>query len=94
MNDFFFGALVLVNIINLIVGLVGIRLVLSSESRAGTRFSVMEARVSKLEAYQMQNLTHAETRQIYERLSSIEGQVHTTNRVMQTVQEFLLENDR
>jgi hypothetical protein len=51
------------------------------------------ARVTRLEVYQEQNLTHAETREIYERLSSIEGQVQTTNRLMQTVQEHLLEND-
>lgn len=51
------------------------------------------ARVTRLEVYQEQNLTHAETRAIYERLSSIEGQVQTTNRLMQTVQEHLLEND-
>ncbi|WP_411832311.1 hypothetical protein [Pseudoxanthomonas mexicana] len=51
------------------------------------------ARVTRLEVYQEQNLTHAETRQIYERLSSIEGQIQTTNRLMQTVQEHLLEND-
>lgn len=51
------------------------------------------SRVTRLEVYQEQNLTHAETRQIYERLSSIEGQIQTTNRLMQTVQEHLLETD-
>lgn len=53
----------------------------------------MASRITRLEVYQEQNLTHAETRQIYERLSSIEGQIQTTNRLMQTVQEHLLEND-
>ena len=57
------------------------------------RHSGLAKRVARLEIYQQANLTHAETRQIYERLSSIEGQVQATNRVMQTVQEHLLEND-
>ncbi|CAD7351595.1 hypothetical protein GGR74_002414 [Xanthomonas arboricola] len=57
------------------------------------RHSGLAERVARLEIYQQANLTHAETRQIYERLSSIEGQVQATNRVMQTVQEHLLEND-
>ncbi|RPE81833.1 hypothetical protein [Vulcaniibacterium tengchongense] len=51
-------------------------------------------RVAKLEAFREAGLTHAEIREIYERLSSIEGQIGTTNRLMQTMQEHLLENDR
>lgn len=51
------------------------------------------ARVTRLEVYQETNLTHAESRQIYERLSSMEGQIQTTNRLLHTVQEHLLEND-
>lgn len=51
------------------------------------------SRVTRLEVYQETNLTHAESRQIHERLSSMEGQILTTNRLLQTVQEHLLEND-
>lgn len=51
------------------------------------------ARVARLEVYQEQNLTHAETREIYERLASIEGQIQTTNQLMKTVQDHLLETE-
>lgn len=48
-------------------------------------------RVTRLEAKQEHALTHAEVRAIFERLSSIEGQIQTTKQLMQTVQNHLLE---
>lgn len=57
------------------------------------RVAGLEGRVARLEVYQESNLTHAESRSVFERLSSLEGQVQTTNRMLQTVQERLLEND-
>lgn len=58
------------------------------------RHAGLAERVSRLEIYQQQNLTHAETRQIYERLSLIEGQTATTQTILRSVQEHLLEKDR
>lgn len=52
------------------------------------------ARVTRLEAFQENSLTHAEMRAICERLASIEGQIKTTNQLMQTVQTHLLESEQ
>lgn len=57
------------------------------------RHDNLTSRVTKLEAHREASLSHTEVRGLYERLSSIEGQIQTTNRLMQTVQEHLLEND-
>ena len=58
------------------------------------RHDGLASRVQRLEVLQQNAaMTHPEARQIYERLASIEGQIQTTNRLMQTVQEHLLEND-
>lgn len=93
MNDVLLGGLLLASLINMVIGLVCLVRVSRTEERLSTRFGLLEGRVTKLEAYQQQNLTHAETRAIYERLAGIEGQIQTTNRLMQTVQEHLLESD-
>lgn len=53
----------------------------------------LASRVTRLEVQREHAITQAEFRQVYERLSSIEGQIKTTNQLMQTVQEHLLEND-
>ncbi|MCR6661841.1 MAG: hypothetical protein NVV60_01505 [Luteimonas sp.] len=53
----------------------------------------LSQRITTLEVYQKQNLTHAETRQIYEELSFIKGRLDTMSRSMQSVQEHLLEKD-
>lgn len=82
-------------IVGLLVGLLLIGLLnLCGLAVLWWRLIGLVARVTKLEAYQTLNLTHAETRAIYERLASIEGQVQTTNRLMQTVQQHLLESER
>lgn len=58
------------------------------------RHDGLASRVQRLEVLQQNAaMTHPEARQIYERLASIEGQVQTTNRLMQTVQKHLLENE-
>lgn len=58
------------------------------------RQASLGARVARLEVYREHAISQVETRQIYERLASIEGQIQTTNRLMQTVQQHLLESDR
>ncbi|MFZ5538146.1 MAG: hypothetical protein ACOY5V_00210 [Pseudomonadota bacterium] len=50
-------------------------------------------RVTKIEAAQQHALSARETREIHERLASIEGQMSATNQVMRTIQEYLLEQD-
>ncbi|WP_282265953.1 hypothetical protein [Stenotrophomonas sp. PS02298] len=57
------------------------------------RHAGLEARVARLEIYQQNNLTHAASRQIFERLSSMEGKIQASNLLLQTVQKHLLEND-
>ncbi|QHB72923.1 hypothetical protein [Stenotrophomonas sp. 364] len=58
-----------------------------------SRHNTLQERIARLEAYQQTNLTHAETRAIYQRLSSMEGQIETTHTLLKTVQEHLLERD-
>lgn len=54
----------------------------------------LTARVTRLEVRGESALTHDELRRLYERLGGIEGQVAASNRMMQTVQEHLMERDR
>lgn len=75
----------------LLVVLVVVLITLGISLALWHRTSSLAGRVTRLEVYQENNLTHAETRQIYERLSSIEGQIQTNNQLMQTVQKHLLE---
>lgn len=58
------------------------------------RHEAMGRRVTRLEAHRESGLSQAEVREFYERLSSIEGQIETTNHLMQTVHRHLLENER
>lgn len=75
--------LVILTIVNLIVTIM-----------AWWRHDGLSSRVQRLEVLQQNAaMTHLEARQIYERLASIEGQNQTTNRLLQTVQEHLLENE-
>lgn len=57
------------------------------------RHDGLVSRVTRLEVQQAHALTAVECRQIHERLANIEGRVTTTNQVMQTIQEHLLESD-
>lgn len=57
------------------------------------RHEALSVRVAKLEAHRESALTHAEVRSLYDRLATIEGQNQTMTRLLQTVQEHLLEND-
>lgn len=83
MNDPVLIVLAVLGLANLIVGIM-----------AWKRYGDLAYRVQRLEVLQQNAaMTHPEARQIYERLASIEGQIQTTNRLMQTVQEHLLEND-
>lgn len=86
MGDLVIPLLVLVLVVagaNLLVGMI-----------LAWRHAGLAERVSRLEVYQQANLTHAETRAIYERLSLIEGQTATTQTMLRTVQDHLLEKDR
>lgn len=51
-------------------------------------------RVSRLESQQATDLSHAEVRGIYERLSSVEGRLDTTNSLLGAIQKHLLEERR
>lgn len=53
----------------------------------------LTARVTRMEVRGESGLTHEELRKLYERLAGIEGQLASNNRMMQTVQEHLLERD-
>jgi len=57
------------------------------------RHDGLASRVTRLEAQQASALSAEECRRLYERLSNIEGRVVTTNELMRTVQQHLLEND-
>lgn len=74
--------LVVLVAINLLIGLV-----------MWWRHSGLADRVTKLEIHYQHSLGRAEVTEIRDRLSSLEGQVETTNRMLRTVQEHLLEND-
>lgn len=50
-------------------------------------------RVAKLEAQQENAMTHAETIQIYERLSSLESLVETQGATLKSIEKFLMEKD-
>ncbi len=58
------------------------------------RHDGLATRVTRMEALLANNLTPAEIRQLFDRLASLEGQLQTTNGLLRTVQEHLLENDR
>jgi len=85
MNDMVVALLVVVLVISLANLLIGFLL--------WWRHVGLVARVTRLEVYREQALTHTDVRQVYERLSSMEGQIQTTNRLLQTVQQHLLENE-
>lgn len=53
----------------------------------------LAGRVAKLEALQDNTLTHAETRQIYERLAGLEALSETQATVLKSIAAHLLEND-
>ncbi len=57
------------------------------------RHDELAHRVTKIEAAQQHALSARETREIHERLASIEGQMITTTQLMRTIQEYLLEQD-
>ncbi|WP_164273433.1 hypothetical protein [Stenotrophomonas sp. B1-1] len=84
-NDLVIGGLILLLAIGLANLLIGVLL--------WWRHVGLVARVTRLEVYREQALTHTDVRQVYERLSSMEGQLQTTNRLLQTVQQHLLENE-
>lgn len=84
-NDVVIGGLILLLAIGLANLLIGFLL--------WWRHVGLVARVTRLEVYREQALTHTDVRQVYERLSSMEGQIQTTNRLLQTVQQHLLENE-
>lgn len=84
-NDLIVGGLVLLLAIGVANLLIGVLL--------WWRHVGLVARVTRLEVYREQALTHTDVRQVYERLSSMEGQLQTTNRLLQTVQQHLLENE-
>ncbi len=50
-------------------------------------------RVAKLEAQQENAMTHAETIQIYERLSSLESLVETQATTLKSIERYLMEKD-
>lgn len=50
-------------------------------------------RLTRLEAQQGNQLTAAEVRAMFERLANIEGRLEASTRMMQTIQDHLLEND-
>ncbi|HEY0916254.1 MAG TPA: hypothetical protein VGE22_15390 [Solimonas sp.] len=50
-------------------------------------------RVAKLEAQQENAMTHAETIQIYERLSSLESLVETQANTLKSIERYLMEKD-
>ncbi|MGH8040348.1 MAG: hypothetical protein ACREPD_21745 [Stenotrophomonas sp.] len=84
-NDLLIGGLILLLAVGLANLLIGVLL--------WWRHVSLVARVTRLEVYREQALTHTDVRLVYERLSSMEGQVQTTNRLLQTVQQHLLENE-
>lgn len=51
-------------------------------------------RVAKLEAQQENALTHAETIQIYERLSSLESLVETQATTLKSIERYLMEQQK
>lgn len=73
--------------------------VLASLAGIGLQFvswvmhSGLANRVAKLEAQQENAMTHAETIQIYERLSSLESLVETQAATLKSIEKFLMEKD-
>jgi len=84
-NDMVIGGLILLLAIGLANLLIGVLL--------WWRHVGLVTRVTRLEVYRESALTHTDVRQVYERLSSIEGQMEATNSLLKTVQKHLLENE-
>jgi len=51
------------------------------------------ARMTRQEARSEASLSHEELRRLYEELANIKGQLTTTNQMMRTVQQHLLESE-
>lgn len=52
------------------------------------------SRVTSMEARNESALTRTELHALHERMATVEGQVIATNRLVETVHEYLLENPR
>lgn len=52
------------------------------------------ARVSRLEESQKHLLNHADARLLYERLSSVEGQITANTQITRSVQQHLLDREK
>lgn len=81
-----------------LVAMTALTLVLSGVAVGGLmilwwRHVGVVARVTRLETRNESALTHEELRRLHERMATVEGQVNTTNRLLGTVQQFLLEKD-
>lgn len=54
----------------------------------------LAARVAAIESTQKHLLNHADARMIFERLSSMEGQVNTLSQLTRSVQQHLLDKEK
>jgi Tfp pilus assembly protein PilX len=57
------------------------------------RHVALAERVTRLETHHQHSLGRSEVLAIHDRLASLEGQLKTTNQMLQTVQKHLLENE-
>lgn len=58
-----------------------------------SRQGALSERITRVEVHQQAALTNQEVRTIHERISAIEGRQDTTVRMLQTIQDHLLESD-
>lgn len=74
--------------------------VVASLATVGLQFTLwvmhhgLANRVAKLEAQQENALTHAETIQIYERLSSLESLVEMQATTLKSIERYLMEQEK
>lgn len=76
----------------MLVAMVALNLVVAFAS--WWRHDGLASRVTRIEERQAHALTAKECREIYEALAGIEGRLDVTNRLMNTIQEHLLEREK
>lgn len=91
MSDPVMAGPMVVGLLVLVTGLVSINLLVGIV--LWWRHSGLADRVTKLEVHNEHRITRDEVQKVFERLATLEGKTDTTNELLKTVQEHLLENE-
>ncbi|WP_459062131.1 hypothetical protein [Stenotrophomonas sp. PSU-St15] len=84
-------ASIVIGMLVLVAGLVALNLLVGVV--LWWRHSGLADRVTKLEVQHAHHLTHKETGELFDRIARLEGMAAATNRMLETVQEHLMEKD-